>query len=56
MIERKAVSLIQSGDYFVALCDDGSLWQVLITATDALPTADWERCTKSIPGCRKVAA
>ena len=50
---RKAVSFIQSGDYFIALCDDGSLWQVLITATDTATCADWSRCAKPILGCRK---
>jgi hypothetical protein len=49
---RKAISLIQSGDYFIALCDDGSLWQVLNTATDAITHADWDQCAKPIRGCR----
>ena len=53
---RKAVSFIQSGDYFIALCDDGSLWQVLITATDTAAGADWSRCAKPILGCREEEA
>jgi hypothetical protein len=53
---RKAVSLMQAGDYFVALCDDGTLWQVSILETDAGRNAEWERCTKAIPGCLPEAA
>ena len=53
---RKAVSLIQAGDYFVALCDDGTMWQVSIMATESVRAAEWEYCAKPIPGCVEVAA